>query len=173
MVPLEAFPHIDRDCSLREALEVLNTAHIEMHGESSLPRILLVFDGQDHMVGLVRRRDILKGLSPRWFFKSDASHPEAVFDIAVDENIVDVLADKAVSRFQDRSERAIDEYVQAINATVNTDDQLIRLVNIMVKEGYHMLSVLDDGHVVGVVRSTEVIWAVRALLNGQEVSADD
>ena len=172
MVPLEAYPHVRENCTLREALDTLGGAHIEMHGETSLPRILLVFDEDGSMLGLVRRRDILKGLSPRWFFKADASHPEAVFDVEVDENISEVLADKAVSRFRERSSNTIEEYVQPINMTVAAYDSLIRLVNIMVEKGHHMLPVLEDEQVIGVVRSVEVLWAVNNLLNGHRGMAD-
>ena len=139
-----------------------------MHDEESLPRILLVFDDEDRLLGLLRRRDILRGMCPRWFFKADAQHPEATFEVILDENIGDVLADKAVSRFIDRCDEIIEPYVQEISGTVKTDDSLIRLVSIMVEKGYHMLPVLDGDHVKGVVRSVEVLWAVRALLNGHE-----
>ncbi len=166
MVPLHAYPHVRSDSTLRQALDTLAAAHIEMHEESSLPRILLVFDQDDALLGLVRRRDILKGLSPRWFSRPDAQHPEAVFDVELDENIGEVLADKVVSRFRDRSECSIEAYTQQISGTVKKDDSLIRLVNIMVEKGYHMLPVLDEEHVIGVVRSVEVLWAVNHLLNG-------
>ncbi|GJM09329.1 MAG: hypothetical protein DHS20C11_16050 [Lysobacteraceae bacterium] len=168
MVELDKYPHVQDDCSLRQALETFSDGHIEMHGECSLPRILLVFDQTGALLGLVRRRDILSGLSPRWFFKADTQHPEAVFDVALDENVSEVLADKAIQRFRARSDHAICEYIQPISGTVNRDDSLIRLVNIMVKKGYHMLPVVDDGHVIGVVRSVEVLWAVNQLLNGNE-----
>lgn len=168
MVALEEYPHVSADYTLRQALDVISTAHIKMHDEESLPRILLVINEDDELLGLVRRRDILRGLSPRWFFKADAQHPEAVFDVDLDENIGEILADKAVSRFRDRSNNLIEDYVQEISGTVERDTSLIRLVNIMVKEGYHMLPVLEEGHVVGVVRSVEVLWAVNDLLNNGE-----
>ncbi len=166
MVTLDQYPHVRDSLTLKQALEIISTAHIHIHDEDSLPRILLVLDDDNRLLGLIRRRDILRGLSPRWFFKADAQHPEAVFDVSLDDNISEVLADKAVSRFSDRSEETIEPYIQEISGTVNADDSLIRLVNIMVEKGYHMLPVLEGDHVIGVVRSVEVLWAVRALLNG-------
>ncbi|NNL94376.1 MAG: CBS domain-containing protein [Xanthomonadales bacterium] len=173
MVPLEAYPHVTQDCSLREALNALGGAHIEMHGETSLPRILLVFDSEETLLGLVRRRDILRGLSPRWFFKAEPDHPEAVFDVDMDENISDVMADKVIPRFRARAENSIEEYVQPIAGVVDPECSLIRLVNIMVKQGYHMLPVIDKERVIGVVRSVEVLWAVNQLLSGTEQTQGD
>lgn len=165
MVALEAYPHIYHHCTQREALEVIGNAHIEMHGESSLPRILLVFEDDDALVGMIRRRDIMAGLSPRWFFKAEADHPEAVFDVDPDHTISDVLSDKVVERFRDRSEETIEEYVHPIEHSVEADDTLVRIVRVMVEKEQHMLPVLDNERVIGVVRSVEVLWAVRELLN--------
>lgn len=171
MVPLEAYPHVRDDCSLGQALATMSRAHIHMHGETSLPRILLVFDAEEVLVGMLRRRDILCGLSPRWFFGAQSSHPEDVFDPDLDHNISEVLADKVVSRFRERADLPIEGYVQGISGVVDAEDSLIRLVNIMVKKGYHMLPVLEDGHAIGVVRSVEVMWAVDTLQNGGDAIA--
>ncbi len=166
MVPLQSYPHVADDCTLLEALKIFSERHITMHGQTSLPRILLVFDRDNVLKGLVRRRDILRGLSPQWFFKPEAKHPEAVFDVEVDSNISDVLADKVVSRFGDRASMPITDYIQSISGTIEADDSLIRIVVIMVEKGYHMLPVMEDGTVIGVVRSVEVMWAVHEVLQG-------
>lgn len=166
MVPLESYPHVREDSSLLNALTTMSHAHIHMHGESSLPRILLVFDLEGTLFGMLRRRDILRGLSPRWFFGAETSHPEDVFETDLDQNISEVLSDKVVSRFRERAKLPITEYIQSISGVVEHDASLIRLVNIMVKKGFHMLPVLEDEQVIGVVRSVEVMWAVNQLQNG-------
>ncbi len=169
MVPLESYPHVREDCTLLVALTTMSRAHIHMHGETSLPRILLVFDTDDVLIGMLRRRDILRGLSPRWFFGAESGHPEDVFDAQLDQNISEVMADKVVSRFRERAKLPIVEYVQGISGVVDAGDTLIRLVTIMVKKGYHMLPVLEDDQVIGVVRSVEVMWAVNELQDGNPV----
>lgn len=175
MVPLGSFPHVDASCSLRQALHSFNTQHITMHGETTLPRILLVFEeeGPGTLLGMIRRRDVLKGLSPRWFFKSEARHPEAVFDIEPDANISDVLADKVVSRFRDRMERSITEYIQPISGVVEAQDTLIRIFVMLVDRGHHMLPVTDQGNVIGVVRDIEVMWAIHEILEHNAGPFDD
>jgi len=163
MVPLESYPLVRDDCSLHQALTTMSQAHIEMHGESSLPRILLVFDRQDTLRGLLRRRDILRGLSPQWFFSARSGHPEDVFNTAPDHNISEVLADKVISRFRERAQLPITDYVQPIDGVVESEASLINLVNVMVNKGYHMLPVIEHDHIIGVVRSVEVMWAMNTL----------
>jgi CBS domain-containing protein len=173
MVPLESYPRVREDCTLLEALTTMSRAHIHMHGESSLPRILLVFDADEVLVGMLRRRDILRGLSPRWFFSAETDHPEHVFEMDPDQNISEVLADKVVSRFRERSRLPVTEYVQGISGVVKADDSLIRLVTIMVSKGYHMLPVLEEEKVIGVVRSVEVMWAVNELQDSSSAAPHD
>ena len=140
-----------------------------MHGETALPRILLVFaeDGNDTLLGMIRKRDVLKGLSPRWFFKSEAKHPEAVFDIEVDANIGEVLGDKVISRFRDRMERTITKHIQPISGVVDAEDSLIAIFVMLVERGHHMLPVRDGDHIIGVVRDVEVVWAVHEILENE------
>lgn len=173
MVPLESYPHVSEDSTLSHALTIMSASHIEMNGESSLPRILLVFDLEGTLFGMLRRRDILRGLSPRWFFGAETRHPEDFFDTDLDQNISEVLSDKVVSRFRERAQLPITEYIQGISGVVEHDCSLIRLVNIMVKSGYHMLPVLQDEQVIGVVRSVEVMWAVNQLQNGNTATRHD
>ncbi len=173
MVPLVSYPHVRDDASLLEALHRMSGAFIENHGETSLPRILLVFDTEDVLIGMLRRRDILRGLSPRWFFGPQEQHQENFTDTDMDHNISEVLADKAVSRFHERARLPITDYIQGIAGVVDSDSSLIRLVNIMVKKGYHMLPVLEDEQVIGVVRSVEVMWAVNSLLCDEAAMNND
>jgi CBS-domain-containing membrane protein len=175
MLPLESYPHVDESCTLRQAVSVFTNEHITAHGETTLPRILLVFaeDGDSTLIGMVRRRDMLMGLSPRWFFKPEATHPEAVFDIDVDANISEVLADKVVSRFRDRMDLPITEYIQPISGVVNADDTLIRIFVMLVEKGHHMLPVTEEDQVIGVVRDIEVIWAVHNILEHNTGPFDD
>lgn len=173
MVPLVSYPHVRDDASLYEALQRMSGALIKNHGETSLPRILLVFDAEEVLIGMLRRRDILRGLSPRWFFGPQEQHSEDFTDSDMDHNISEVLADKAVSRFHERARLPVTDYIQGISGVVDSDSSLIRLVNIMVKKGYHMLPVLEDEKVIGVVRSVEVMWAVNELLCDETMSSNE
>ena len=175
MVPLESFPHVEESCTLRGALHAFSTEHITMHGETALPRILLVFaeDGEETLLGMIRKRDVLEGLSPRWFFKPEGHHPEAVYDMELDTHIGEVLADKVISRFQDRMERTITEHIQPISGVVDADDSLVAIFVMLVERGHHMLPVREGDHIIGVVRDVEVIWAVHEILENEQWPFDD
>ncbi|MHC4777246.1 MAG: CBS domain-containing protein, partial [Planctomycetota bacterium] len=65
MVPLNEYPHIPSTHSLREAIQEMGKIQILRKGNTSLPRTALVFDeAHNELVGLLRRRDIMRGLEP-------------------------------------------------------------------------------------------------------------
>ena len=66
MIPLEKYPHIPHWFTIRQAVAEMKKSVLEIGGQKSLPRSLLVFDEKYHLLGTVRRRDILRGLEPKF-----------------------------------------------------------------------------------------------------------
>ena len=60
MVPIAVYPHALGHHPLAEGVRRLETSPIEFDGRISMPRILLVFDDASQLIGMVRRRDILR-----------------------------------------------------------------------------------------------------------------
>ena len=75
MVPLDQYPHALETQSLADAVRLLETEQIEFGGQTSMPRIILVLDDENQLVGMARRRDILRGLAPRFHQALVTSHP--------------------------------------------------------------------------------------------------
>lgn len=164
MVPLDKYPSVTTDCSLKEAAHVLSDFHIDMHGSVSMPRILLVMDEQDHLRGLVRRRDILRGLAPSFLVASFSDHPETLFDVEVDPNLTEMLSDRAPEKLRAQAETPVVDIAEHIPATVDAEDPLIRVIREMIRHDQSMLPVLEDDHVIGVVRTVEVLEAVARMV---------
>ena len=79
LVRLEEYPHAQESQTLAEAVELLETWQIEFGGSTSMPRVLLVLDDNNQLLGTVRRRDILRGIEPEFHGELDTTHPEAHF----------------------------------------------------------------------------------------------
>ncbi len=168
MVPLDKYPHVDTDCTLGEATRVLSEWHIDMHGSLSMPRILLVFDGEGHLVGMARRRDLLRGLAPSFLVESRADHPELLFDVDVDPNLSDLLSGHAGPKLRARAEAPVSEIVEPMDVTAAPDDPLIRIIGQMVRHDMAHVPVIEDDHVVGVLRTIEVLEAVAHIMTEDE-----
>lgn len=164
MVRLDDYPHARQSQTLAEAAALLATLQIEFDGTTSMPRVLLVFDDDNQLLGSVRRRDILRGIEPEFHDVLEAAHPEAHIRTEIDPNLTDLIPALDPGRLAGRLNRPIGDVVHELRAQVDIDDSLMKIVRELVGEDTHIAAVVDDGHVVGVVRSLEVLRAVCAPL---------
>lgn len=168
MVPMGKYPAVTVDDTLAHAARTLSDWHIDMHGSVSMPRIILVLSEDGDLVGVVRRRDILRGLAPSFLVASFSDHPEAMFDVEIDPNLTELLSHRAAEKLRAESETKVREIADPIPTTVNADDPLIRVIQEMVRHDQSILPVVDDHHVVGVVRTVEVLKAVSDMLGPED-----
>ena len=91
MIPLEAYPHLASTATLRDAIREMDQIAIEASGRVSAPRVVLVFNNADQLVGLVRRRDILRGLEPRFMAQRTPTSRESL-NIKVEGRNIDMIS---------------------------------------------------------------------------------
>lgn len=164
MVPLGSYPHARPSQTLAEAAEQLATAQIEALGTTSMPRVLLVIDENNHLLGSVRRRDILRGLEPAFEDDLDTAHPEAHVQPEIDPNLTDLIPALDPETLARKLDRPVGDVIHELRAQLDIDDSLLKAVRALVGNDTHIAAVLDDGNVVGVVRTLDVLSAVRAIL---------
>jgi len=102
MISLDQYPHIPYWFTLRQAIAALEKSEIDKDGQKSLPRALLVFDEHYHLLGCVRRRDILRGLEPKFLRTMPITHRKSLFDVDVDPNLVDLSKGKISKALQEQ-----------------------------------------------------------------------
>jgi CBS-domain-containing membrane protein len=156
MVPLNQYPHIPYWFTLRQAAVEFQKFQLEVEGRKSLPRFILVFDEAYQLLGTVRRRDILKGLEPPFLVSSTRKYRMKLFDIEVDPNLSELSYDKMVKSIRGQAERPVSDVMQPIAATINASDHLMKAVSEFVQYDLALLPVLENGKVVGVVRTVGV-----------------
>jgi len=165
MIPIEKYPHVSHMCTLREAIVEIEKISLEVNRRKSLPRALLVFDDKNQLLGIVRRRDILRGLEPKFLQNIPSTLQKKLFDVEVDPNLVEISFGKDEKIFQEHTERPVSNVMLPISATINHDDHLAKIIYTMVSRNLALLPVLKDKTVVGVVRSVDVFHEVSKLLN--------
>ncbi len=160
MVPLEDYPHLYDNQTLREAVRLLETAQIQMSGRTSMPRILMVMDENDNLVGMVRRRDILRGLEVSFHTDIEATQTELTIPTDIDPNLAELMSEDDSGRLKHRLERPLSEVVRELPGRVNADDSLMKVVRELVGNDTHIAAVIENETVVGVARSVDVLKAV-------------
>ena len=142
----------------------MRSSRIEVGGRVSLPRAFLVFNEAYELLGVVRRRDILRGLEPQFLERKRQSYPRKLFDVKTDPDLLELGNGQVASRIRERAERPVGEVMQPIKVTLQHDDHLMKIIYEMVENNLSMIPVLEDGSVVGVVRSVDVLDEVSKLV---------
>ena len=164
MIPLNRYPNVRDTTTLREAVDVLEHAQIEVDGRKSLPRVLLVFDAIDVMVGYVRRRDLMRGLEPKFLVVQPLAYRKKLFDIAVDPNLSELPYDRVVTGIREQASRPVSDVMQPVEIVIQANDHIMKAVYEMVSRDLSLLPVLDGQRLVGVVRSVELFHELGKVL---------
>lgn len=163
MIPLDQYPHLPYWFTLRQAIAEMEQSEFDVGGRKSLPRVVLVFDEEYRLLGIVRRRDILRGLEPSFLSQPDGQRP-GDYNQFQDPNLAELSLDRLMAGIRERAERTVRDVMLPIKATADHDDHIMKLIYVMVANDIHLLPVLKDGSVTGVVRTVDVFQEVAQLL---------
>jgi CBS domain-containing protein len=164
MIPVTQYPSVRDDATLRDALAVILSAELEVDLKRSLPRVILVFDGIDVLVGYIRRRDIMRGLEPDFLVSQPLEYRQKLFDVSVDPNLSELTYDRVVKGIQSQADRPVSDVMRPFEATIDADDHVMKAVYEMVSLNVSLIPVLHQEQLVGVVRSVDVFRELAELL---------
>lgn len=163
MLPLSRYPHIEQSLTIREAIVALSASAIQFEdGHLIHPRYLLVFDEVDHLVGVINRRDLVKGLIPQLEALEHArERVEAVMHISdsafpLNFRWMSLFSNAALNN----ARRPVSEVMSPIRGTVQRSDELSAVISTMIGHGVDLVPVLDGRKVLGVVLMTDVFDTV-------------
>ena len=165
MVPLDEYPCISERLNLRDAILEMSV-QILRKGQLSLPRVALVFDDDfGDLLGLLRRRDIMRGLEPRFLVGGSLDYRRKLFDVKIDPNLSELSDDKIIARIRKRADRLVRQFMIPIKATIDHDDHIMKAMNEMVDQNVSLLPVLKDNSVIGVIRSVDLLGELTLIVN--------
>ncbi|MEJ2678864.1 MAG: CBS domain-containing protein [Gemmatimonadota bacterium] len=164
MIPVADYPSVRDRATLREAAAVMEASHLDVNGRRSLPRVLVVFDEINVMVGYVRRRDLMRGLEPSFLLGQPLDYRRKLFDVAVDPNLTELPYDRVVRGIREQADRPVSDVMRPIEAVLDADDHVMKAIYEMVTLDVSLLPVTEADRLVGVVRSVDVFHEVAKLL---------
>ena len=160
MISLDDYPHIPYWYTLKEAVEIIEKSEIKVEGRKSLPRALLVFDEQNHLLGILRRRDILRGLEPKFLRTMSIPQRKKLFDIEADLNLIDLFSGKINQAMREQAKTPVSEVMVPVAATAEHDEPLAKIIYKMITREMTLIPVMKDKKVVGVVRTVDVFHQI-------------
>jgi len=160
MIPLDKYPHIPYWFTLRQAIVEMERSELEISGRKSLPRMVLIFDEKYQLMGMARRRDILKGLEPEFLREKPLDYRKKLWDVQVDPDLSEMSFGTLMDGVRQRAEAPVSEVMIPIQGMVDYESHIFRVIYEMNKHDLSMLPVVRDGKVVGVVRSVDVFHEI-------------
>lgn len=161
LIPLDKYPHLPYWFTLRQAMVEMENSQLEINGRISLPRMILVFDEKYQLMGMARRRDILRGLEPSFLRDKPVTYRKKLFDVQPDPNLSELSYESIMDAVVHMADEVkISEVMLPIAGTVDINDHIVRIIYEMNKYNLSMLPVLNEGKVVGVVRSVDIFHEI-------------
>ncbi len=165
MVPLEEYPCIPETLTLCGAIREMSV-QILRKKQATLPRMALVFDESfSKLLGVLRRRDIMRGFEPRFMLSGSFEYQRKLFNVEIDPNLAELSHDKTVAGIRKRAQRLVGNYMIPIKATINHDDHIMKAIYEMVNQDTSLLPVIKNDSVIGVVRSVDLLSELVAIID--------
>lgn len=166
MIPVDDYPSVRDSDTLRQAVSVIESAQLRVETGRSLPRALLVFDDIQVLVGYVRRRDIMRGLEPRFLVTGPLEYRYKLFDIGVDPNLSELPWDRerVVKGILQQADRPVSDVMRPIEAILQADDHVMKAISAMVSLDLSLIPVIEGKELVGVVRSVDAFQEIANIL---------
>ncbi len=172
MIPLDEYPWVRIDDTLGQAIRVIEDSQLKVGRRASLPRVLLVFDHDDELVGIVRRRDIMRGLEPDFLVSQPLEYRVKLFEVGQDPHLTELSTDlsrevdldRVVKGLRAQAGRPVGDVLRPIPTSLGPEDQVMKAVYEMVSLNQSLIPVVEDDKVIGVLRSVDVFHELALLL---------
>jgi hypothetical protein len=165
MIPLERFPQLPYWFTLRQAMAELDRAVDDGTRTHRPCGVVLVFNAQNQLLGVLRQQDILRGLKPGILAEQANHHAHKLFDVKIDPNLYRFCGgDRALSMLREQIERPIGDFVRPIEVMLNYDDDLMQTIGLMIDQDLDFIPVLRDNRVEGILTVLDVLQEATKLL---------
>jgi len=160
MLRLDQYPNCQGNCNIREAIVALSASAVKLEdGHFLMPRYLLIRNSEDQLVGVVGRRELLRGLVPHLLEdRESAAHIRELvpFSGGTPSEIFIRWTSLFSEAALDASKESIKSVMVPIRGAVQIDDSLSTVVTTMLFHSIDLVAVLDGAKVVGVVLMTDI-----------------
>ncbi|NQU04884.1 MAG: CBS domain-containing protein [Calditrichaeota bacterium] len=172
MIPIDEYPYIHYTATIHDAVEKMRASTIIVKDCQSLPRAVLVMDDDHQILGILRRRDIFRGLEPKFLRTMSRNNRRELFDLQIDPSLADLSSGSFTKAVQTQAKQSVTEIMSRITDTLDFTDNLAKIVYIMLTKDVDLLPILKERKVVGVVRSVDAFNEIAEIVH-QDASSNE
>lgn len=159
IIPLESFPHLKEDQSLHDAVGVILSYKCGEYDRIRYAELLILND-QNQLSGRVTLLNILVNLDPRLKEASNVKGFEGKGAGFLD--LVILWEDSFFVECKKWSHIPIKNLMMPIKHIVKGSDPVLKAMAIMTNTNHHVLPVIDEGRILGVIRLKEIFTSITA-----------
>ena len=162
VIPLKDFPHLTETQTLHDAVEVLLSYTCGKYGRIRYAELLILND-RNQLSGRVTLQNILLNLDPRLKEASNVKGFEGKGSGFLD--LIILWEDSFFVECRKWSHIPIKDLMSPIKHIAKGSDPVLKALAIMTNTQSFVLPVVDEGHIIGVIRLKEIFTTLTARCN--------
>ena len=154
-IPMKNYPHIPDTATICDAMKLMHGSQTEAHKY----RTILVHDQDEHLVGHLTLRDLLRAVGPSYLKKAaPAIKGNQPFQgIPQDFSALALIWQEGFTvKIQEEAQHTVADYLTLFEHSVKLDDPFAKCAYLLLVEDLHVIPVVEDEKVVGVVRLVDI-----------------
>lgn len=170
MIPIQNYPTVKPDVTLKSAALSLRTSYCELDAgmcTEAGPRTVLVLDENEKLVGVVDFRSFLKTMIPEIAGGLSAKLEALGVSIAFAQADAESLDESQLgfkARVIKNAEVQVRDIMLKVKGTIDADASLMEALKMMFRNKIIMLPVFEGEKLVGVLRNADLFLAVADVL---------
>lgn len=154
MVKITDYPHIPYWMSIRDAIAMMHSVYDQEAGLGE-NRMILIFDENYQLMGVLRLRNLLIGIEPK-FLRRDEKSPYQGLKHADYADLSALVEGTFTSKCKEEAAKPVSEVMMPIKVTIDVNDSVAKAAFIMLQADINLVPVMDGKQVAGVLRMSDV-----------------
>ncbi len=154
MVKITDYPHIPYWLSVRDAVAMIHSVYDEKGGLGERSMIL-VFDEQYQLLGVLTLKNLLTGVEPN-FLRKDEQSPYQGLTHADYASLAALVEGTFSEKCKEESKKPVSEVMIPIRATLDVNDSVSKAAFVMLQADINLVPVMDGQLIAGVLRMSDV-----------------
>lgn len=156
-VKIDDYPNIPADAPIGQAIHHM---HAVLEDQSKY-RTILVLDDDDHLMGYLTLRDLIRGVGPDYLHKSrpavKGNQPFHFDGLTQDLSALSLIWQEGFTiKLHDELKKPVSEYMSLMEDQVSLEDPIAKCIYLMLFRDVLILPVVEDGRVMGVIRLVDL-----------------
>ena len=154
-IPMKDYPHIPDTATVCDAMKLMVSSQTEAHKY----RTILVHDSDEHLVGYLSLRDLLRAIGPDYLKKAAPSFKgnQPFQGIPQDFSALSLIWQEGfTAKIQEESQQTISNFLTLFEHSVKLDDPFAKCAYLLLIEDINVIPVVENDKVIGVVRLVDI-----------------